>query len=149
MVHHFRTSCLQNCRRKKAFIRQTFTKRKSRKFYQKYWQGCNDGACLGKSLEGRVKCILIQLPSNAQTSIKRSQYELLMKRCVRNKVPVIICNKSIPDAFLMIWGKTKMKRYADELRSTTSQNIRSGDVVLERQRRRNKFSAPFKLTPTS
>ena len=148
MVHHFRASCFQNCRRKKAFILRDSPNGQAEN-YQKYWPDCKDGACLGKSLGGRVKCILIQLPSNAQTSIKRSQYELLMKRCVRNKVPVIICNKSIPDAFLMIWGKTKMKRYADELRSTTSQNIRSGDVVLERQRRRNKFSAPFKLTPTS
>ena len=41
----------------------------------------------------------------------------------------------------------RLRCYADESRSTSDHDIRSGDVALVRQRRRNNFSTPFESTP--
>ena len=40
-----------------------------------------------------------------------------------------------------------MKEYADHTRNTVKHNISTGDIVLVRQRRRNKFSTPFEPIP--
>ena len=44
-------------------------------------------------------------------------------------------------------AKDKMKKYADKSRNVSTHDIRSGDTVLVKQPRRNKFSTPFEATP--
>lgn len=64
-----------------------------------------------------------------------------MNRCVRTKLPVIIPDESSPEVVSTDQtAKEKMKKvYADKLGKTSSHDIRSGDTVLVRQRRKKKL----------
>ena len=72
----------------------------------------------------------------------------MMNRCVRIKLPVVLPDQSRPEVITNDQkAKEKMKEYADHTRNTVNHNISTGDIVLVRQRRRNKFITPFEPIP--
>ena len=71
-----------------------------------------------------------------------------MNRCVRIKIPVLLPDQPIPEVISNDQkAKERMKGYADKVRNASHHNIASGDTVLVRQQRRNKFSTPFEPIP--
>ena len=97
----------------------------------------------GKNWKKELYTYLSNYRATPHPGTKKSPYELMMNRCVRIKLPVLLPDQSTPEVITNDRkAKEKMKEYADHTRNTVNHNISTGDIVLVRQRRRNKFSTP-------
>ena len=102
----------------------------------------------GKNWKKELYTYLSNYRATPHPGTKKSPYELTMNRCVRIKLPVVLPDQSTPEVIMNDQkAKEKMKEYADHTRNTVNHNISTGDIVLVRQRRRNKFSTPFEPIP--
>jgi len=80
----------------------------------------------------------------------KSPYELSMGRIVRTKVPKFHQHPTPEDPRVRtqdLRSKMENKIYADARRHATPHEIRTGDTVLVRQPKSNKFSTPYSSKP--
>ena len=102
----------------------------------------------GKNWKKELYTYLSNYRATPHPGTKKSPYELMMNRCVQIKLPVLLPDQSTPEVITNDRkAKEKMKEYADHTRNTVNHNISTGDIVLVRQRRRNKVSTPFEPIP--
>ena len=101
----------------------------------------------GKNWKKELSTYLSNYRAMPHAGTKKSPYELMMNRCVRIKLPALLPDQTTPEVITNDRkAKQKMKEHADHT-STVNHNISTGDIVLLRQRRRNKFSTPFEPIP--
>ena len=102
----------------------------------------------GKDWKREICVFSSNYRATPHTSTKECPYGLLMMRRVRTKIPEFI-PYSVSEEVVSNdrKAKQKMKTYADKSRKTAGHEIKVGDTVLVRQRKRNKFSTPFESTP--
>ena len=95
---------------------------------------------------------LLAYQSTPHSTTKVPPAQLLYNREMRGKLPSLPRNHKIVNRHReakenQIKAKDKGKEYADQRRATKSSNIKVGDTVLVKQKKKNKLSTNFATTP--
>ena len=95
---------------------------------------------------------LLAYRSTPHSTTKVLPAQLLYNREMRGKLPSLPRNHKIVNRHReakenQIKAKDKGKEYADQRRATKSSNIKVGDTVLVKQKKKNKLSTNFATTP--
>ena len=95
---------------------------------------------------------LLAYRSTPHSTTKVPPAQLLYNREMRGKLPSLPRNHKIVNRHReakenQIKAKDKGKEYADQRRATKSSNIKVGDTVLVKQKKKNKLSTNFATTP--
>ena len=95
---------------------------------------------------------LLAYRSTPHSTTKVPPAQLLYNREMRGKLPSLPRNHKIINRHReakenQIKAKDKGKEYADQRRATKSSNIKVGDTVLVKQKKKNKLSTNFATTP--
>ncbi len=87
---------------------------------------------------------------NYRTTPHLSTAEMLYKRVIRSTVPSFSqapANTANTAAERVLKGKVKSKQYVDTRRHTRKSTIKEGDIVLVKQKKKNKYTTMFRPQP--
>ena len=98
----------------------------------------------------RTICIFDELSYYAPPIYGVAPAEMLYKRVIRSTVPSFSqapANTANTAAERALKGKVKSKQYVDTRRHTRKSTIKEGDIVLVKQKKKNKYTTMFRPQP--